>query len=157
MRATPVQPRGCTHFRIRRLLRAVARLYDAEFAEAGLKGTQYSLLAQLAAIGPVQPAELARRMGMDASTLTRNLKLLVDAGWVVQGPGPDGRSRSVSLTPAGRAKQLDARRHWKRAQLALNARLGEARVAALHALTDDALRLLDDETGADDPRGGGRD
>ena len=147
MRAMPVQPRGCTHFRIRRLLRAVARLYDAEFAEAGLKGTQYSLLAQLAALGAVQPAELARRMGMDASTLTRNLKLLIDAGWVVQGPGPDARSRSVALTPAGRAKQLDARRHWKRAQLALNARLGDARVATLHTLLDDALSLLDEEAG----------
>ena len=57
--------------------------------------------------------------------------------------GADGRSRLVSLTPAGRDKRQQAQRHWKHAQLQLNARLGEARVAALHALIDDCLQQLD--------------
>ena len=42
-------------------------------------------------------------------------------------------------TEAGRAKRAEAQREWKQAQLALNARLGEARVAALHALLDECL------------------
>jgi DNA-binding MarR family transcriptional regulator len=139
-----VQPRGCTNFKLRQLLRAVARLYDAEFAQAGLKGTQFSLLSNVIEQAPVQPAELARSMGLDASTLTRNLRVLIDQGWVEQGPGADARSRLVTPTAAGRAKQLEARRHWKRAQLVLRQRLGAERVAALHALIDDGLVLLDD-------------
>jgi DNA-binding MarR family transcriptional regulator len=139
-----VQPRGCTNFKLRQLLRAVARLYDAEFAQAGLKGTQFSLLSNVIARAPVQPAELARSMGLDASTLTRNLRVLIEQGWVVQGPGADARSRLVTPTAAGRAKQFEARRHWKRAQLALHQRLGAERVTALHALIDDGLALLDD-------------
>jgi DNA-binding MarR family transcriptional regulator len=139
-----VQPRGCTNFKLRQLLRAVARLYDAEFARAGLKGTQFSLLSHVIEMAPVRPAELARSMGLDASTLTRNLRVLVEQGWVVQGPGTDARSRLVTPTAAGRAKQIEARRHWKRAQLALQERLGAGQVAALHALIDDGLARLDE-------------
>ena len=66
-------PRGCTNFKLRQLLRGVSRLYDAELARAGLKGTQFSLLSHLVGLGPVAPGELARHMGLDASTLTRNV------------------------------------------------------------------------------------
>jgi DNA-binding MarR family transcriptional regulator len=152
MSATAVQPRGCTHFKLRQLLRAVARHYDAELARAGLKGTQFSLLSHVVALAPVQPTALARRMGLDASTLTRNLRVLADQGWVIQGPGDDARSRHVEPTDAGRAKLVQARRHWKKAQLGLNALLGDTRVAALHALIDDGLaRLGEDDPAAGDP------
>ena len=135
-------PRGCTNFKLRQLLRGVSRLYDAELARAGLKTTQYSLLSHLIGIGPVAPGELAKRMGMDASTLTRNVQLLVQQGWVSQGPGADTRSRSLVITDAGRAKQAEGRAHWKRAQWSLNDTLGTAQVAALHTLIDGALAQL---------------
>ncbi len=144
-----VQPRGCTNFRLRQLLRSVSRHYDAHFARAGLKGTQFSLLSAIVASEPVRPAALARTMGLDASTLTRNLRVMIDQGWVVQGPGDDARSRRIEATAAGRAKHAEARRHWKRAQLELNATLGSARVAALHALIDEGLARLGDAQ--DDP------
>jgi DNA-binding MarR family transcriptional regulator len=145
-------PRGCTNFKLRQLLRSVARRYDAHFARAGLKGTQYSLLSAIVASEPVRPAELARAMGLDASTLTRNLRVMIEQGWVRQGPGEDARSRRIEATAAGRAKHTEARRHWKRAQLELNATLGAARVAALHALLDEGLALLGE---ADDAPGDG--
>ena len=74
-------PRGCTNFKLRQLLRGVARLYDAELALAGLKTTQYSLLSQLLSLGPIAPGALALQLGMDPSTLTRNVKVLIDLGW----------------------------------------------------------------------------
>lgn len=140
------RPAGCTNFKLRQLLRAVARHYDAEFAAAGLKGTQFSLLSNVLSAEPVQPMELARRMGLDASTLTRNLRVLIAQGWVRQDPGPDARSRLIRLTAAGRTKRAEALRHWKRAQLALNERLGAAQVAQLHALIEHGLQHLAPET-----------
>jgi DNA-binding MarR family transcriptional regulator len=134
------------------LLRAVARHYDAEIARAGLKGTQYSLLSHLVAHEPLQPTELARRMGLDASTLTRNLRLLIDQGWVRQDAGVDARSRLVRTTPSGRAKQTEAKRYWKKAQLGLNERLGVTQVAALHALIDRGLAQLTGESAKKDPQ-----
>ena len=136
-------PQGCSHFKLRQLVRRVSQHFDLELARAGLKTTQYSLLSHVLKLGPIRPGALAQAMTMDASTLTRNLKPLVSAGWVELQAGPDGRSRSVSITQAGRDKRVEAQRRWRVAQEGLNDKLGVERVAALHALVDDALALLD--------------
>ena len=135
-------PRGCTSFKLRQLTRRVSQQYDRVVASCGLKTTQYSLLSHIERLGPVRPSDLAAAMAMDASTLTRNLQPLLEHGWAAVGPGADGRSRLVTLTAKGRAKRVEAQRAWKRAQLALNARLGSERVAELHALIDDCLAAL---------------
>jgi DNA-binding MarR family transcriptional regulator len=135
-------PRGCTAFKLRQLGRRVAQRYDAEVAKAGLKTTQYSLLSHVLKLGPIRPGDLAQAMTMDASTLTRNLKPLLAAGWLGLAAGVDGRSRSVRITEAGRAKRAEAQRHWRAAQERLNHDLGPERVRALHGLLDDALRCL---------------
>ena len=148
--AEPLLPRpnGCTNLKLRQLMRRVAQHYDTELAKAGLKTTQYSLLTCLDKLGPQRPADLAGVLKVDASTLTRNLALIVAAGWAVQSAGPDGRSRTVTLTNAGREKRLQAQRHWKAAQLGLNVMLGNERVAALHLLVDESLALLAAEEGS---------
>jgi DNA-binding MarR family transcriptional regulator len=125
-------------------MRRVAQLYDAEVGKTGLRGTQYSLLSYVVKLGPIRPVDLAREMKIDASTLTRNLRPLADAGLLVLAPGPDARSRLVSATDAGRAKRLEAQRRWRVAQEALNQRLGARRVLALHALLDECQDLLAD-------------
>lgn len=137
------QPRGCTNFKLRSLTRQVTQRYDAELSKAGLKGTQFSLLSCVDRLGPIQPSELAHTMSMDASTLTRNLRPLLDAGWLLLGPGQNGRSRLVHITEAGRLKRQEARARWREAQLSLNALLGEPVVVALHALLDDSLLKLE--------------
>jgi DNA-binding MarR family transcriptional regulator len=139
-------PRGCTNLKLRQLARRVSRDYDAVLGAAvGLKTSQYSLLSHIAKLGPLRPADLAALMTLEPSTLSRNLQPLVAQGWVEVGPGADGRSRLVALTDAGHAKRAEARIAWKQAQLALNARLGSERVAALHRTIDDCLALLEAE------------
>ena len=150
-RETAAAPRGCTSLKLRQLTRRVGRHHDRIVGAAGLKTTQYSLLSCVVKLGPLRPGALADRLDMDASTLTRNLQPLVAHGWVALGPGDDARSRLVSATDAGRAKHAEAQREWKRAQLALNERLGDARVARLHALLDECLALI--TSPADAPAG----
>jgi DNA-binding MarR family transcriptional regulator len=135
-------PKGCTNFKARQLSRLLSRHYDAELARAGLKTTQYSLLTHVLRLGPLAPGELARHMGLDASTLTRNLQPLLTAGWLLQEAGTDARSRVVSITPTGREKQAEALRRWKVAQQNINATLGTERVVALHALLDASIAQL---------------
>ena len=144
---------GCTNFKLRQLMRRVAQHYDLEMARAGLKTTQYSLLSYVHKLGPLRPGELAHSMKMSASTLTRNLKPLVEAGWLELAAGTDARSRIVAITPAGRAKREQALQHWKVAQESLNQRLGADRVLALHSLINESLELLspaETDAGADD-------
>lgn len=139
----PDKPIGCTNLKLRQLVRIVTRHYDTHVATTGLKNTQYSLLSHVVALGPIRPSDLARRMRLDASTLTRNLQPLIAHGWVEQGPGEDARSRLIAVTPAGRDKRAEGQRAWKQAQLALNAQLGAGRVAALHALLDQCIEQLE--------------
>jgi DNA-binding MarR family transcriptional regulator len=141
---TAVKPQGCTNLKLRQLMRRVAQLYDAEVGKTGLRGTQYSLLSYVARLGPIRPVDLAREMKIDASTLTRNLRPLIDGGWLRQDAGPDARSRLVSVTEAGREKRQEAQRRWRVAQEALNDKLGPRRVVALHALLDECQDLLAD-------------
>ena len=141
---TAVKPQGCTNLKLRQLMRRVGQLYDAEVGKTGLRGTQYSLLSHVVKLGPVRPVDLAAAMKIDASTLTRNLRPLIDAGFVTLAPGADGRSRLVSATVAGRDKRQEAQRRWRVAQESLNQRLGVQRVIALHALLDECQDLLAD-------------
>ena len=139
---TAVKPQGCTNLKLRQLMRRVAQIYDLEVGKTGLRGTQYSLLSYVAKLGPIRPVDLASVMKVDASTLTRNLRPLIAAGYVTLDAGPDARSRFVNVTAAGRDKRQEAQRRWRVAQESLNERLGAARVVALHALLDECQDLL---------------
>ena len=147
--STSAKPQGCSNFKLRQMLRRVSQLYDQELAKAGLKTTQFSLLSHVLKLGPIRPGDLAQAMTMDASTLTRNLKPLIAAGWVDLAAGADGRSRLVTITDAGRDKRGEAQRHWPAAQESLNQRLGVERVLALHGLIDESMGLLTVEGAGD--------
>ncbi len=140
--APAVRPQGCTNLKLRQLMRRVAQRYDFEVGKAGLKGTQYSLLSYVIGLGPIRPVDLAAAIDVDASTLSRNLRPLVAAGWVTLEAGADARSRLVRATDAGREKRVEARRRWRVAQEDINATLGPERVIALHALIDEAMHYL---------------
>lgn len=140
---TAVKPQGCTNIKLRQLLRRVARHYDAEVGKTGLKNTQYSLLSYVVKLGPIRPGDLAREMKLGPSTLTRNLRPLIDAGWITLDPGADARSRLVNATDAGREKRQEAQRRWRVAQEGINRMLGPRRVVELHALLDECMDLLD--------------
>ncbi|MFE7722689.1 MarR family winged helix-turn-helix transcriptional regulator [Nocardia rhizosphaerihabitans] len=139
---TAIEAQECTNLKLRQLTRMVTRHYDPYIAQSGLKNTQYALLSYVVRLGPIRPGDLAKRMQMDASTLTRNMQPLVTQGWLNIGAGHDARSRLVEATETGHAKRAEGHRAWKEAQTALNERLGTERVAALHELLDSCIECL---------------
>ena len=100
-------PRGCTNLKLRQITRRVSRHYDAAVGASGLKTTQYSLLSFVASLGPIRPSDLAAKMNLDASTLTRNLQPLVAQGFIELGPGENARSRLIAITEGGRATPVE--------------------------------------------------
>ncbi len=135
--------RGCTCFRLRRLTRRVTAVYNRALAPTGLRVTQYSVLAGLRGSAPVPLSLLAERLDLDRTTLTRNLKPLIEAGWVqVDQHAHDARVRLVTLTPGGEAHLQAARTHWKRAQQEVSATIGENQLATLHELLDRYVPLF---------------
>ncbi len=137
-------PRGCTNLKLRQLTRLATSHYESFLGATGLKITQYSLLSFVVRLAPMRAGDLAAAMKLSASALSRSLQPLVQLGLVTVSPGADARSRIIDATVAGHATREAAAREWKRAQLALNERLGAERVAALHQLLDDCIAVLGD-------------
>lgn len=133
--------KGCTCFRVRKLARAVSRLHDQQLAATGLKTSQFSMLRTIAHEAKTIQ-NLAAALGMERTTLTRNLRPLSTAGWIAVVPGPDARQRIVSITPAGRTMIDHARDAWRAAQRQIEETLGEETVLQLHAQVDLVMAKL---------------
>jgi DNA-binding MarR family transcriptional regulator len=135
-------PINCTSFKVRQFSRMLARLYDLEIADSGLKSSQYTLLTLILRRGPLTLGELAQRMGLSISTLSRNLKPLLDQGWVNRVSGNDARTRVVAITPEGKNKQAQTHQLWELAQSKINAKIGIERTLLLHAMIDACTATL---------------
>lgn len=84
--------------------------------------------------GPLRIGELAQYLGLERTTLTRNLAVIEEKGWVLVRPGDDARARVVVATKKGQAAVTAARGAWRKAQQAASAAIGNAGVDALRAL-----------------------
>jgi DNA-binding MarR family transcriptional regulator len=128
---------------LRQATRAVSRLYDEELRGAGLRTTQYSLLQRLRRAGEVRQRDLGGLTSLDETTHTRNLRPVIDAGWVAIRPGEDRREKLVRLTDAGAAKLRETRPAWERAQERLRSRLPEGIWSNLMDILPELTRLAD--------------
>lgn len=117
---------SCAGFNLRRAARAVTQHFDHALAPSGLRTTQFTLLAALALCGPVTTNELARILVMDRTTLTRNVRILREAGWVETGPGRGGRELRFELSAAGRETLAAAIPIWRDAQGGIEEAFGPA-------------------------------
>jgi len=124
---------------LRRTTRRVTRLYDQALRPTGLRLTQFALLANIARDGGLSITALAERLEMDRTTLTRNLRPLMQAGWVLVATGSDRRQRSVGLTQAGRRIYEEAYPLWQEAERKLRAEIGKDDSERLRRLLDATL------------------
>lgn len=135
-------PTQCLCTKLRRASRGVTRIYDDALADVGLNAAQFSLLRNLQRLGEPSISALAEALGLDRSTLGRNLRVVEGRGLVRLGDGADQRSRRVALTDAGAHVLVRGAPLWEQAQQALAQRLGADQRAALMRLLDD-LETID--------------
>jgi DNA-binding MarR family transcriptional regulator len=102
----------------------VSQFYDAQLRPAGLRMTQFSVLALLGGHGDQTMSKLAEVAGMDRTTLTRNIGLLRKRGWVRTQRGEDPRERVAGLTPKGWETLRQGFPYWRQAHLTLQERMG---------------------------------
>ncbi|MGP0092133.1 MAG: MarR family winged helix-turn-helix transcriptional regulator [Xanthobacteraceae bacterium] len=111
----------------------MTQLYDRHLAPASLRTTQFSVLAKLDRLGPLAINELAANMVMDRTTMGRAVRPLEREGLIAIGPGRDGRTRALRLTPAGKRRLAKAVPLWRQAQDAFEAAYGSTQAARLRA------------------------
>ena len=141
-------PDACAFFQIRRASRTISRFYDRALRPSGLKITQFSLLSAVRELGPVSITALAEVLGLERTSLSRNLRPLEKQGLIRVSPEGYKRTRTVELTVAGRALWREARGLWEQAQSAIDAHLGAERAAQLRDLLADVSALDRDDAAA---------
>lgn len=125
---------ACSCFLLRKAARHVTMFYSRALAPTGLTATQYSLLVELDAAGPLTMNAFARIMVMDRSTLGRNIRPLEREGLMALEVGEDRRSRKLMLTKAGKKRLEEARPVWRAAEDTFRHIVGRDRSFALLAL-----------------------
>lgn len=135
----PIEPGECYSLALRRAARAVSRRYDDALAPLELNNGQLSMLALLAAVGPVRIQKIAETLAMDRTTVTAALKPLQRRKLVrVNVARDDARARDAVLTPAGEALLREAIPLWRvqqeRLKKMLSAKDAEALLAQLGRL-----------------------
>jgi DNA-binding MarR family transcriptional regulator len=122
---------GCVCFHLRRSARTVTQFYDRTLAPSGLRATQFTLMTVVRRTGGLPFSSLADVLGMDRTTLTRNLRPLEREGLVKIISGSDRRVRLVNLTRLGERKQAEAEPLWARAHARVTEGIGEKTWRAL--------------------------
>jgi len=125
----------CLCLASRQAARAITRRFDRALRGQGLRITQFSMLAVLSLKGPQPIGALAEALGVERTTLTRNLGPVERDGLVaIRSDRDDARARIVALTAKGQAALRAAFPSWQAAQAEITAAIG--------ALAADRLRGL---------------
>ena len=133
---------NCVCFNLRWVTRAVTQFYDREMRRHGIRPTQGSILASLNSKASWSMAELSDWLGMERTTLVRNLRPLQRDGFVKVIGGGRGNRVELAITPKGRKQMEKLAPAWKSAQSAAVKTLGEKRWSAILADLESAALAL---------------
>jgi DNA-binding MarR family transcriptional regulator len=114
---------NCVCLHTRMAARAITRAYDAALAPLGLEATQFTLLAAIAANPTGSVTEMADRLALERTSLSRNLAVLSKRGLVISEP-TRGRSVTCKVTPTGEALLATALPVWRKVQSILEQQVG---------------------------------
>jgi DNA-binding MarR family transcriptional regulator len=122
---------NCACFNVRRISRMLTQYFDAEVRRHGIRPTQTPILGALKAKDGWGMAELSEWLGMERTTLVRNLRPLQRDGLVRAKGGGRGGHVELEITGKGRAALARTLPAWRSAQDKVIAILGRERWSAI--------------------------
>lgn len=133
---------NCVCFNLRWVTRMVTQFFDGELHRHGIRPTQTPILGALAGSSTRTMAELSDWLGMERTTLLRNLRPLERDGLVNVSGGGRGGKVELAITDKGRKALAKLYPAWRSAQDKVVRTLGEQRWSAiLRDLEQAALKL----------------
>lgn len=130
--------------RTRRASRLITKAYDNALRPMGLRITQFTMLAAATASdGGASLSDVADLLGMDRTTLSRNLKPLERDGLIVFCDDEmRGRSRAIRITKKGETLFGKAEPIWRRVQSNLKSDLGPTEWKQFHTAITTASKSI---------------
>jgi DNA-binding MarR family transcriptional regulator len=122
----------CVAFALRKSALTVGRIYSAQMAEAPLRGPLFSLMMTIRRTGPATISALAREVGLERTTLTRDLRSLEQRG-LIRISAAEANSKSVVMTKLGEREIAQSLVHWQAAQDRVLEALGNERWERMRA------------------------
>ena len=122
---------NCTCFNVRRISRVITQFFEAEVGRHGIRPTQSPILRALQAKSGWSMAELSEWLGLERTTLLRNLRPLQRDGLVRVKGGGRGGHVELEITDKGRTILAKIHPAWRSAQDKVVAILGEERWSSI--------------------------
>jgi DNA-binding MarR family transcriptional regulator len=132
----------CSCFYLRRAARIVTRQYAETMKAAGLKSSQFSILAMLTTHGELTITELADKMGLERTSMSRTLHPMEKDGLISVSDELDNRRRYITLTKQGQATFKKALPLWNKAQQQFTEQLGAEDMQTLKKLLKQTAELV---------------
>jgi len=122
----------CLAVRVRLLNRTITSIYDDALRPLGLTVGQLNILVVITKRGPIAPGEVARRLNMEKSTVSRNIERMRTHGWLTVTAAESGSKQLLALTRQGKALLEKSVPAWEEAQTQARAVLGQRGAESIH-------------------------
>ena len=131
----------CHCINLRRTTNIVSELYDQYLEPVGLTVNQFSLIINLYYLESGSVTDLAKRVGLERTTLVRTLKPLLDRGFIEDLSVAGKRNRKLRLTELGKKALENGKPLWDKAQKEIERRIGKEKIELLYEI----MALLEEE------------
>lgn len=131
-------PKNCLTYNAQRIARSMARQMEVALRPVGLTSQQFSTLTILRNFKTMSTLELADKLGVERTTMTRNIAQMRRQNWLEPASSEDQRVRAFQLTDAGLKLQAEALPLWKEQQANFLEYLGDNTANDLISLADKA-------------------
>ena len=125
---------ACYCVQFRRATRAVSELYAQALCPSGVTPCQFTILNTVSELQPCTTSAIAKRIGLDRTTLVRLLKPLIEKGLVEDMSQKGARDRQLCMSPEGDRVLADAMPRWNAAQALMEERVGADILAAVREI-----------------------
>lgn len=121
----------CYCLMLRRAASSVTDMYDKALAEYGITLNQFSIIINLNNMSMATTTELAQQIGLERSTLVRNLKAIMAMGYIENVSGENERNNHLRVTSSGRHLLKLTIPVWQSVQDKISESLGSKNAALL--------------------------
>src|SRR5271156_4068493 len=126
--------RECIAVRVRLINRVITALYDEALRPFVLRISQANILSAVGYMGEVRPTEISRVLRIEKSTLSRDVELMKQRGWLESDPPAGGRNQTIRLTPEGKKLLGKIQPSWEKAQREAKLLIGSDGESALRQM-----------------------
>lgn len=128
-------PKNCLTFKAQRVARTMGRQMEMALKPVGLTNQQFATFTILNSMESVTVSELAEMMGVERTTMTRNIEQMRKKNWIEQVPTKDQRIRAYEITRSGKDLYGKAVPLWQAQQAVFIDTLGDEAVVGLVKLS----------------------